>query len=273
MSNSRHDGGEQHERLDPAVTGRAHDGRVAIVTGGASGIGRAAVEALIAGGARVVAVDLDVSSVETHDNLAALAGDVTDIAVNETAAALAVERFGRLDAAAFNAGIPTSGPLMELPIDQFDRCLEVNVRAVILGMRAVVPALRASGAGRITVTASTSGIAGDPNMWPYNTAKAAAINLVRGAALELARDAITVNAVCPGPTETGMTAGISALPDRYEGLRRAIPLQRWGHAAEVAAAIDFLLSPAASFITGAVLPVDGGIGASTGQFAPHPLPD
>jgi meso-butanediol dehydrogenase/(S,S)-butanediol dehydrogenase/diacetyl reductase len=68
-----------------------------------------------------------------------------------------------------------------------------------------------------------------------------------------------------------MTAGISALPERYEGLRRAIPLQRWGQAAEVAAAIDFLLSPAASFITGAVLPVDGGIGASTGQFTPHPL--
>ena len=273
MSNSRHDGGVQHECLEPVVTGRVHDGRVAIVTGGASGIGRAAVDALITGGARVVAVDLDVSSVDTHDGLAALAGDVTDIAVNEAAAALAVERFGRLDAVAFNAGIPTSGPLMELPIDQFDRCLEVNVRAVVLGMRAVVPALRASGAGRITVTASTSGIAGDPNMWPYNTAKAAAINLVRGAALELARDAITVNAVCPGPTETGMTAGISALPDRYEGLRRAIPLQRWGQAAEVAAAIDFLLSPAASFITGAVLPVDGGIGASTGQFAPHPLPD
>jgi len=253
------------------MSGGVHDGRVAIVTGGASGIGRAAVDALVAGGARVVAVDLQVDGVSKSDDIAVLAGDVTDPDTNAAAVALAMERFGRLDAVAFNAGVPMSGDLLDLPIEQFDRCLEVNVRAVVIGLRAVVPALRAGGGGRITVTASTSGIAGDPNMWPYNTAKAAAINLVRGAALELARDAITVNAVCPGPTETGMTAGISALPERYEGLRRAIPLQRWGQAAEVAAAIDFLLSPAASFITGAVLPVDGGIGASTGQFTPHPL--
>ena len=253
------------------MSGGVHDGRVAIVTGGASGIGRAAVDALVAGGARVVAVDLQVDGVSESDDIAVLAGDVTDPDTNAAAVALAMERFGRLDAVAFNAGVPMSGDLLDLPIEQFDRCLEVNVRAVVIGLRAVVPALRAGGGGRITVTASTSGIAGDPNMWPYNTAKAAAINLVRGAALELARDAITVNAVCPGPTETGMTAGISALPERYEGLRRAIPLQRWGQAAEVAAAIGFLLSPAASFITGAVLPVDGGIGASTGQFTPHPL--
>jgi len=253
------------------MSGGVHDGRVAIVTGGASGIGRAAVDALVAGGARVVAVDLQVDGVSESDDIAVLAGDVTDPDTNAAAVAVAMERFGRLDAVAFNAGVPMSGDLLDLPIEQFDRCLEVNVRAVVIGLRAVVPALRAGGGGRITVTASTSGIAGDPNMWPYNTAKAAAINLVRGAALELARDAITVNAVCPGPTETGMTAGISALPERYEGLRRAIPLQRWGQAAEVAAAIDFLLSPAASFITGAVLPVDGGIGASTGQFTPHPL--
>jgi meso-butanediol dehydrogenase/(S,S)-butanediol dehydrogenase/diacetyl reductase len=253
------------------MSGGVHDGRVAIVTGGASGIGRAAVDALVAGGARVVAVDLQLDGVSESDDIAVLAGDVTDPDTNAAAVALAMERFGRLDAVAFNAGVPMSGDLLDLPIEQFDRCLEVNVRAVVIGLRAVVPALRAGGGGRITVTASTSGIAGDPNMWPYNTAKAAAINLVRGAALELARDAITVNAVCPGPTETGMTAGISALPERYEGLRRAIPLQRWGQAAEVAAAIDFLLSPAASFITGAVLPVDGGIGASTGQFTPHPL--
>ena len=253
------------------MSGGVHDGRVAIVTGGASGIGRATVHALVAGGAQVVAVDLQVDAIAESDDIATLAGDVTDPDTNAAAVALAMERFGRLDAVAFNAGVPMSGDLMDLPIEQFDRCLEVNVRAVVIGLRAVVPALRAGGGGRITVTASTSGIAGDPNMWPYNTAKAAAINLVRGAALELARDAITVNAVCPGPTETGMTAGISALPERYEGLRRAIPLQRWGQAAEVAAAIDFLLSPAASFITGAVLPVDGGIGASTGQFTPHPL--
>jgi meso-butanediol dehydrogenase/(S,S)-butanediol dehydrogenase/diacetyl reductase len=129
------------------MSGGVHDGRVAIVTGGASGIGRAAVDALVAGGAQVVAVDLQVDGVAESDAIATLAGDVTDPDTNAAAVALAMERFGRLDAVAFNAGVPMSGDLMDLPIEQFDRCLEVNVRAVVIGLRAVVPALRARGVG------------------------------------------------------------------------------------------------------------------------------
>ena len=117
------------------------------------------------------------------------------------------------------------------------------------------------------VTASTSGIAGDPNMWAYNTAKGAVINLVRSVAVDLGPDGITVNAVCPGPTETAMTERIRTL-DTYEDLRRRIPLQRWGRADEVAAVIDVPHSADASFVNGAVIPVDGGVTASTGQFLP-----
>ena len=248
--------------------------RVSIVTGGASGIGRATVDALLAAGESVVVVDLPsdaLRAVEQHPRVLAVGGDVTDAATNELAVALAEGEFGGLDAMILNAGLPASGDILTLPIEVFDRVLEVNVRGVLLGIRAAVPALRRRGGGRIVVTASTSGINADPNMWPYNTAKAAAINLAKGAALELAADAITVNVVCPGPTETGMTTGIKQVPEVYESLRRAVPLQSWGKASEVAAVIAFFASEASSFVTGAVVPVDGGITANTGQFTPRPL--
>ena len=242
--------------------------RVAVVTGGASGIGRATVERLRGSGASVVVVDRDAQDLADGPSLRVVIGDVTSPEVNQNAVTLAEEAFGGLDAVVLNAGVAASGDIVELPIEVFDRTWEINVRAVLLGIRAAVPALRRRGSGRIAVTASTSGIAADPGMWPYNSAKAAVINLVRGAALDLARDGITVNAICPGPTETAMTAGIRTVPAVHDALARAVPMQRWGAADEVAAVIEFFVSEAASFVTGAVIPVDGGVTASTGQFAP-----
>jgi meso-butanediol dehydrogenase/(S,S)-butanediol dehydrogenase/diacetyl reductase len=221
-------------------------------------------------------VDLDTDKLawtKNADRIVSLAGDITEEATNAAMVELAVNEFGHLDAVALNAGLPSSGTIESLPLADFDRVVEVNLRGVVLGTRAAIPALRDVGGGAVIATASVSGLGGDPNMWAYNAAKGAVINYVRSAAIDLARDAIRVNAVCPGPIRTGMTEVIeTAVPAVHEALRSHIPLQRWGEAMEVAAVIAFLASPDASFVTGAIIPVDGGVSAGTGQFLPPQLP-
>ncbi|MEL7044457.1 MAG: SDR family oxidoreductase [Pseudomonadota bacterium] len=248
-----------------------HADRVVWVTGAASGIGRATVEELVAEGARVIATDLpgaDFSWAEGRDTIAILAGDVTMASDNEAAVSLAEHRFGRLDGAVLNAGMAVPADLFEAQLDVYERTMSVNVLGVVLGLRAASRAMKAGSA--ITVTASISGLRGDPGMWIYNTSKAAVINLVRSTSMDLAAKGIRINAVCPGPIDTGMTAGF----DRRgrESLRQSLPLKRWGDAAEVGSVHSWLLSAKASFITGAYLPVDGGVSANNGQFRPRDYP-
>lgn len=259
----------------------AHAGRVAVVTGAASGIGRATAERIVAEGGSVLAVDMNAAQLawtDTHDRVESLVDDVTDPIANEKAVSQAITTFGRLDAAVFNAGISMSGDLLTMEIEDFDRTMDVNVRSVVFGIRAVVKAFQkgASGdvgvGGAIAVTASTSGMAGDPNMWAYNASKAAVINLVRAAALDLGPLGIRINAVAPGPTETAMTERILDHPEIYESLRRRTALQRWAQPEEVANVLSFLVSPAASIVTGALIAADAGISANTGQFLPRELP-
>jgi NAD(P)-dependent dehydrogenase (short-subunit alcohol dehydrogenase family) len=246
--------------------------RTAIVTGAAGGIGRATVERLREDGTRVVAVDVAADALawaEELDGVAVCVGDVTSESTNEAAVALATERFGGLDALVLNAGITGFGALDALPMDDFERILRVNVHGPVLGLRAGIAALSESRSAAVVITASTSGLGGDPGMWAYNTAKGAAVNLVRSASVALAHRGIRVNGVCPGPTRTPMTSVIeSAAPAEFAAMARRIPLQRWGEAREVAEVIHFLASPAASFVTGVLVPVDGGMTAQTGQFLP-----
>ena len=248
-----------------------HEGRVVWVTGAASGIGKATVEEILSEGGSAVGSDLpdaDFSWAEGNDRIAILTGDVTDPDHNHAAVSLALERFDRLDGAVLNAGVAGRDDLFGESMELFDRVQEINVRAVVLGIRSSANVMQPGSA--ITVTASTSGMRGDPGMWVYNTSKAAVINLVRAASIDLAARGIRINAVCPGPTKTGMTEGAWD-GEWHENLRRRMPLQKWGVSSEVAAAHSFLLSTKASQITGVHLPVDGGMSANSGQFLPPPF--
>lgn len=247
-----------------------HENRVVWVTGAASGIGKAVTEEIVSEGGFVVGSDLptaDFSWADDLENVKCLTGSVSDEEHNALAVETAIKEFGHLDGAVLNAGMAGRIDLFEGDMGFFDEVMNVNVRAVILGIRECASAMRPGSA--ITVTASTSGMRGDPGMWVYNTSKAAVINLVRSTSIDLAAKGIRINAVCPGPTETGMTTRFDGEP--YDNMRRRIPLQRWGNALEIATAHSFLLSSKASFITGAHLPVDGGMSANSGQFTPPPF--
>jgi len=254
-----------------------NQGKVAVVTGAGSGIGAATALRLAGDGYTVVAVDR-VDAVhkvaDEHDAIVGCVADVGDEAGNRAMidAALAAGDGARLDALVLNAGVAGQGTITDSTIAELDRMYAVNVRGVVLGVQAALPALRAA-KGAVSVTCSVSGLFADPNMWAYNTTKGAAVNFVRSAAFELGPEGIRVNGVCPGPiARTGMTMPIEEHREElYESMRAHLPLLRWGLAEEVAAAHAFLVSDDASFITGVLLPVDGGVTAGTGQFAPRGL--
>ena len=244
-------------------------GRVAIVTGASSGIGLATVDTLRSAGAHVVAVDRTAFADESLDGVVSVTGDVTDPQTADAMREAALDSFGGLDHLVLNAGVSGRGDIAAIEMAAFDRVVDVNLRATVLGLRACVPALRARGGGSVVLTASVSAFGGEPDRWPYSAAKAAVVSLTRSMAIDLGRDRIRVNAVCPGPIHTGISRHIAdSDPERYAYLRDSIPINRWGEADEVASVIGFLLSPASSFVNGVALPVDGGQSARNGQGHP-----
>jgi NAD(P)-dependent dehydrogenase (short-subunit alcohol dehydrogenase family) len=239
--------------------------KAAVVTGAASGIGLAVVEALMAAGVPVLAVDLTDPPVGD----ARLTGDVTDPALNRAMVDTAIKEFGDLESVILNAGIRGGkGRLDEFELTEWDRVMDINLRSVLLGIRAAVPTLRARGGGAITLTASYTAFETAPGIGPYPTSKAAVLGLMRQAAVDYADDHIRVNAVCPGVVHTGITTQLHQRPEAQAWLTGNVPAGRWGRAEEIAAAIAFLSSPAASYISGVALPVDGGQLALGSLYAP-----
>ncbi|MBV9607698.1 MAG: glucose 1-dehydrogenase [Solirubrobacterales bacterium] len=239
-------------------------GKVALITGAASGMGAAHARAMAREGAKVAIADI---ATEAGEELAAGLRNigasssyhdhnVTDPAAWQELVASVERTHGPIDVLVNNAGIQVRSVGIAADDDEWARVTAVNQRGVFLGMRAVIPGMAERGAGSVINVASTAALVGMPGSIPYQASKAAVLGLTRGAAVSYGRNNVRVNAICPGLVVTGMTA--SASPEAVEAMKAQIPLRRDGRPEEVSAAVVFLASDEASYITGVVLPIDGG---------------
>jgi NAD(P)-dependent dehydrogenase (short-subunit alcohol dehydrogenase family) len=246
--------------------------KVALVTGGSSGIGRAAALAFAREGAKVVVADVQVAGGQETVRLIGDAGGEavfvrTDVASPVEVQALvdqAVQRYGRLDCAFNNAGIEgTLAPTAECSEENWNRTLEVNLKGVWLCMKAEIAQMLKQGGGAIVNTASVAGLVGFQNLPAYCASKGGVVQLTRTAALEYAKMGIRINAVCPGVIRTAMVERVTGGNPQTEAQFVAMePVGRMGTPEEVAAAVVWLCSDAASFVTGHPMVVDGGLVAA-----------
>ncbi|MBJ7597196.1 3-oxoacyl-ACP reductase family protein [Candidatus Nephthysia bennettiae] len=246
------------------------DGRVALVTGGGSarGIGRSIGAAFLAAGARVALLDLDAkgtrrNAAELGGEVVGVAADVTDPASTERAVHEVRAQLGPVDILVNSAGLTRSRPLWEVPLEEFDRLMAVNVRGGFICLQAVVNGMRERGWGRVIWLSSVAGKQGGGifGSTHYAASKAAVIGLCQGAARELGPFGITSNAIAPGLTLTGMVASASSPEleaEINERVRASVPLRRAAEPEDVAAAALFLASEEAGYITGEILDVNGG---------------
>jgi 3-oxoacyl-[acyl-carrier protein] reductase len=248
---------------------RSISGKTAIITGAASGMGRATAHLFADEGAHVAVVDIGAARVQAVVDEIATAGgsasgfvcDVSDPAAIARLVADVVGQFGAIDIVVNNAGVSITGGATtgEAEFEEaWQHTFEVNLNAQVRLIRAALPHLVASGAGRIVNIASTEGIIATGGLAAYTASKHGVIGLTKSLAVELGRTGVTVNCICPGPINTGMTA---AIPDEAKDTyaRRRVPLRRYGAPEEVAHMTLSLVLPAASFVNGAVVPVDGGM--------------
>jgi NAD(P)-dependent dehydrogenase (short-subunit alcohol dehydrogenase family) len=255
------------------VLGRRFENRICIVTGAASGIGRATAVRLAREGASIVVADIDAVGLKETLQLAGLdeaRSMATEVDVRSEADSIrlaqdTVGRFGRVDVLVNNAGIEILGGVLEIEPDVWDQVQNVNLRGVYLVSRAILPAMLEAGRGAIVNNASLMGLVSTRGLAAYCASKAGVVSLTRSMALDFAVRGIRVNCVCPGIIHTPMLERRFDLEaDRgaaYEQTRRVPPVQYLGAPEDVAAAIAYLASDEARFVTGAALTIDGGVSA------------
>ena len=247
--------------------GRLLEGKVALITGGSSGIGKASALVFAREGAKVVVADVVVEGEQKTVQIAQEAGgnavfieaDVSKAAEVEALVKGAVEKYGQLDCAFNNAGIDQRGTITDCTEEEWDRVMAINLKGVWLCMKYEIMHMAMHGGGAIVNTSSTAGIVGNPRRAIYTASKHGVIGLTKAAALQYAKDGIRINAVCPGPIRTGLTETIwSRDPQAEARTISEVPVGRIGAPEEVAEASAWLCSDAASYVTGHALVVDGG---------------
>ncbi len=246
------------------------EGKVALISGGARGMGAAEAKLFAQEGAKVIIGDvLEDEGRRTEAEINEAGGecvflrlDVTQEAQWTAAVESAVQRFGKLDVLVNNAGVVARGTLEDTTLEEWDRVMDINAKGVFLGTKAAIPAMRSSGGGSIINISSMSGIVGQDYIQPvYNASKGAVRIFTKAAAIQYAKEGIRVNSVHPGPIDTDMAGSRLADANLQQAAEQRVPLGRTARPEEVAYGVLFLASDESSFMTGSELVIDGGITA------------